>query len=421
MPAPMITALPTPPQRSDAPDVFVGRADGFLGALPTFRDETNALALYFDEQVTAVEDLVASAGFAGTSTSAIFIGTGAKTLFTQAGLSFLPGVFVSLADSAAPTVNAMIGVVTGYNVTTGALAVDVRKTSGAGEKSAWTISLSGPPGSDATVTAPAITSALGYTPVNKAGDTMTGPLVVGPDVTGSAIIQPGAIGRPGSVEFRINGVKTGYVGFADSNWNYLSGEAGRGWQVTGGDFRINGVAPWTSANDGSGSGLDADLLRGAAPDVNAVAWTVVQRLADGAINIKGATISSGALYFSSVTTGITAHTAGLLKVTGGLYLDTTLSASDITHRSDRRLKKSIADLETSNGRLRPVSYELKATGERRVGFIAQEVAKVRPDAVRENADGILEIDTVALIAELSRQLNWALDRLDVLEGGHGPA
>jgi hypothetical protein len=38
-----ITTLPTPPSRSD-PANFAGRADDFLGALPTFGNEANALA-----------------------------------------------------------------------------------------------------------------------------------------------------------------------------------------------------------------------------------------------------------------------------------------------------------------------------------------------------------------------------------------
>ena len=85
------------------------------------------------------------------------------------------------------------------------------------------------------------------------------------------------------------------------------------------------------------------------------------------------------------------------------------------------MKRAIESLDGAGGRLRPVTYVLKATGEQRVGFIAQEVAEVRPEAVRANQDGVLEIDTVALIAELSRQLNRALDRLDALERGHDPA
>lgn len=40
---PSVTALPTPPQRSDAAN-FATRGDAFLAALPTFQTETNAVA-----------------------------------------------------------------------------------------------------------------------------------------------------------------------------------------------------------------------------------------------------------------------------------------------------------------------------------------------------------------------------------------
>jgi len=151
MPAPTITALPTPPARSDAPDVFVTRADAFLGALPGFGTQANALADYFDQQVQTVEDLVASAGYSGTSTSTVTIGLGSKSLTTQAGLSYLPGAYVLVADSAAPNVNFMAGSVLTYDETTGAMQVDVTRVGGSGEQSSWTVTLSGPPGSDATV------------------------------------------------------------------------------------------------------------------------------------------------------------------------------------------------------------------------------------------------------------------------------
>ena len=49
-----ITALPTPPARTDAPATFVSRADAFLGALPAFGTEANALATQLNAMVGAV-------------------------------------------------------------------------------------------------------------------------------------------------------------------------------------------------------------------------------------------------------------------------------------------------------------------------------------------------------------------------------
>jgi hypothetical protein len=56
-----ITALPTPPSRSDSAN-FATRGDAFLGALPTFRSEANAIAANaFDNAVEAEADAVAAA------------------------------------------------------------------------------------------------------------------------------------------------------------------------------------------------------------------------------------------------------------------------------------------------------------------------------------------------------------------------
>lgn len=56
-----ITALPTPPSRSDSAN-FATRGDAFLGALPTFRSETNAVATNaFNNAVEAEADAVAAA------------------------------------------------------------------------------------------------------------------------------------------------------------------------------------------------------------------------------------------------------------------------------------------------------------------------------------------------------------------------
>lgn len=161
MPAPTITDLPTPPSRGDAPDVFASRADAFLGALPNFADETNTLGAYVDQKASEIEDIVANAGYVGTSTTTVTLGTGSKTFATQPGLAYIPGVYVAVVDSTAPNTNAMTGVVTAYNDDTGALTINSLLSKGTGDVSTWAISLSGPPGSDAAVTKSAIETAVG--------------------------------------------------------------------------------------------------------------------------------------------------------------------------------------------------------------------------------------------------------------------
>jgi len=68
MPAPTITTLPPAPSRSD-PTNFATEADAFLGALPTFGTESNALGTYLDGVGVAV-DADATAAAASASAAA---------------------------------------------------------------------------------------------------------------------------------------------------------------------------------------------------------------------------------------------------------------------------------------------------------------------------------------------------------------
>lgn len=124
-----ITPLPDAPQRSDTPDVFIPKADAFIAALGQFVTEANALA--------AALNLNSTTDTSATSNS---IGTGSKSFTVSTGKSFQPGMFIVIADTAAPSTNSMTAQVTSYNSGTGALVVDVKGVLGSGTKTAWTIS-----------------------------------------------------------------------------------------------------------------------------------------------------------------------------------------------------------------------------------------------------------------------------------------
>lgn len=252
--------------------------------------------------------------------------------------------------------------------------------------------------------------------VDRAGDTMTG-----------ALLGP---------ELRLKGVGTGDAGsWAGHTSTYYGdnqyGHSFRGWR---GGFEVslaeldylgrlfvNGGLAFHSGNDGSGSGLDADLLRGLPPTVSTIGDTILTRDGNGNgrvfnlfLGIPGGT-AGNITFLSGVV--LSEHATGL-QISNGLYLASGLSASVVTERSDRRLKTEIERLAADRGRLRPVRYVLKATGEHRLGFIAQEVAETLPEAVRsDEATEMLEVSSMALIAALAAQLNDALDRIEVLERG----
>ena len=67
MAAPIITPIPTPPIRSDAPADFATKADAFAAALPQFVTETNTSAAFVDQRAI---DADASAQAAAASEAA---------------------------------------------------------------------------------------------------------------------------------------------------------------------------------------------------------------------------------------------------------------------------------------------------------------------------------------------------------------
>lgn len=156
MPA-QITALPTPPSTND-PANFNTRADAFLGQMPTFVTQANALAeevnanaiqATADRAQTGVDRTAAAASAAsalaapgtnGSSTTSLTIGTGTKAFTTQTGKAWTAGQGFFLASSASP-LNWMTGVLTAYNSGTGAATVEVDTIGGSGAFTAWNCGL----------------------------------------------------------------------------------------------------------------------------------------------------------------------------------------------------------------------------------------------------------------------------------------
>ncbi|WP_454717130.1 hypothetical protein [Caulobacter segnis] len=152
MPA-QITALSTPPSTND-PANFNTRADAFLGQMPTFVTEANALASEVaasaaqtaaDRVQTGLDRAVAvtalgSPGTNGSSATSLAIGTGTKTFTAQAGKAWAPGQGFFLASAASP-LNWMSGILTAYNSGTGAATLEVDTVGGSGTFAAWNCGL----------------------------------------------------------------------------------------------------------------------------------------------------------------------------------------------------------------------------------------------------------------------------------------
>lgn len=131
-----ISALPTPPDRSD-PATFSSRADAFLGALPTFATEANALATQANsDAAVASAAAIGTLAASGTSTDSLTIGTGSKSITTQTGKAITAGMSMKWAMQS-DAAKYMTGTVTSYDAGTGALVMNMTATNGSGTSSAW--------------------------------------------------------------------------------------------------------------------------------------------------------------------------------------------------------------------------------------------------------------------------------------------
>lgn len=115
-----ITAMPTPPSRSQAPDVFAAQADVFLAALPQFASEANALAGEVSANAAAAgSSAVAAAGSASTANTAQLVATAAANFKGDysAGVTYQVGHSCAYGGKrwAAKTINAGVTPAAGAN------------------------------------------------------------------------------------------------------------------------------------------------------------------------------------------------------------------------------------------------------------------------------------------------------------------
>lgn len=108
-----------------------------------------------------------------------------------------------------------------------------------------------------------IVARLGYVPMNSAGDRATGKLVFNANAAGDAAMGGSASDR-GEIEIRGNGVGAAIMSFhrPGAHAAYLGLDTDNRLKVGGWSLGSDAYTIWHIGNDGSGSGLDADLLDG---------------------------------------------------------------------------------------------------------------------------------------------------------------
>jgi hypothetical protein len=140
-----------------------------------------------------------------------------------------------------------------------------------------------------------------------------------------------------------------------------------------------------------------------------------------AILSQSAVLNTGA-QSSSITLGNNVTISGSLdvkggaKVTGSLYISGSAFGTDFVLTSDESLKTDV--LEVKDGlylveELRPVTY--KKEGKPEIGFIAQEVQKVIPQAVYQGENDLLYLSMNQVTALNTSAIQELLERVKQLE------
>lgn len=188
-----------------------------------------------------------------------------------------------------------------------------------------------------------------------------------------------------SLKFRSSGTDNGYLQFGSNGTGYLwNTRAGQGLRLQSGNSGLtwyngsNYYTVWHSANDGSGSGLDADL------------W-------DG--NQFSSYLNQSVLTTSSPTFS-------------------TVTATNFNTTSDATLKTNVETLTGSLDAvkaLRGVSFDWIENGNSEVGVIAQEVEAVIPDLVSTNDEGIKSVKYGNIVAVLIEAIKEQQEQIDALK------
>ena len=139
--------LPPAPDPDDGEEDFNAAALLFTAAMIIYQAQQNVQAGELNDLATAMAAYAASAvnapGTNATSTAAVAIGQGSKSFPIQAGKLFVPGMWL-MAVSAADPSKFMLGPVSAYTSGSGALALNVQYSNGAGSPADWIISISPP-------------------------------------------------------------------------------------------------------------------------------------------------------------------------------------------------------------------------------------------------------------------------------------
>ena len=126
--------------------------------------------------------------------------------------------------------------------------------------------------------------------------------------------------------------------------------------------------------------------------------------------MDGAEVSLGSSTSIALKLQTNSSTRMTIASTGEATFTSTVTASAGFFNSDMRLK-DLTDYDYNVSDIKPISYFWKdgRDNKKHVGYSAQEVQKVMPDAVNEGTDGMLSVNYVeVLVAKIAELENLSL-------------
>jgi hypothetical protein len=262
-----------------------------------------------------------------TSASSVAIGTGAKTFTVTAGKSFLGGMFLVIADTAAPSTNWMSGQVTSYSGTS--LVMNILAVGGSGTKTAWTISQSATGVAGGAVVAGAganadITSLTGLTSAIPSLNTVAKLQPVDGTVSGSALtvkINPTTIDMRSStlssatINSRVVAAQITMTVSNGSSLGFIASQAGR-------------IAVLAIDNAGTVEVACCNAYGGANLDEG----TLITTVAEGG---AGAADSAATIYSTTARSNVPFKIMGYLDITPGASFAWTAAPTTIQGAGSR--------------------------------------------------------------------------------------
>jgi hypothetical protein len=200
-----------------------------------------------------------------------------------------------------------------------------------------------------------IPARLGYTPVNKAGDTITGTLTINDGNTSYLTGNTLTFARPSANYFWAN-TAGGYLAFGGNgratggeNANFYTNAADLGVTFNGGaTFKgalfTNGNVIWNSGNDGAGSGLDADMLDGLD---SSYFMNIPARLGYTPVNKAGDTITGTLTINDGNTSYLTGNTLIFARPSANYFWANTAGGSLIFGGNGRSMSMGTANFYTN--------------------------------------------------------------------------